>query len=155
MLINPDEIPENTSTNYPEAFKQLVSGRIKKRVGDAAGLSNFGVNLVKLEPGSWSSIRHWHSHQDEFIYIIEGEITLVTNAGEKILKSGDMAGFPAGEANGHHLINNSAQVVTYLEIGDRTAGDTVTYPDHDLIAKHHQSGWVFTKKNGDLYDSGC
>ena len=154
MLINPDEIPESTSTNYPEVFKKLVSGRIRKRLGNAAGLTNFGVNLVKLEPGSWSSIRHWHSHQDEFIYIIEGEITLATNTGEQVLKPGDMAGFPAGETNGHHLINNSPQIVTYLEIGDRTAGDTVTYPDHDLVAKHSKNGWVFTKKNGDLYDSG-
>lgn len=152
MLINFDKIPENTSTNYPEAFKHLVSGRIRKRLGNAAGLTNFGVNLVKLKPGSWSSIRHWHSAQDEFIYIIEGEITLVTNVGEQVLRSGDMAGFPAGEDNGHHLINNSAQIVTYLEIGDRTAGDKVTYPDHDLIAKDSENGWIFTKKNGESYE---
>lgn len=112
MQIDPDKIPENTSTNYPEAFKHLVAGRIRKRLGNAAGLTNFGVNLVKLKPGSWSSIRHWHSHQDEFIYIIDGEITLVTNAGEQVLKPGDMAAFPAGEDNGHHLINNSSEIVT-------------------------------------------
>ena len=152
MLINPDNIPENTGTDYPDAFKHLVSGRIRKRLGNAAGLTNFGVNLVELKPGSWSSIRHWHSHQDEFIYIIDGEITLVTNAGEQVLKAGDMAAFPAGENNGHHLINNSPEIVTYLEIGDRMAGDTVTYPDCDLVAKHSDKGWIFTKKNGNLYD---
>ena len=151
MLINPDEIPDNTSTNYPKPFKHLVSGRIRKRLGNGAGLTNFGVNLVKLEPGSWSSIRHWHSHQDEFIYIIEGEITLVTNDGERVLKSGEMAGFPAGIDDGHHLINHSKQTVIYLEIGDRTPGDVVTYPDTDLVARHSQDGWIFTKKNGDLY----
>lgn len=152
MLINPDDIPANTTTNYPQIFKHLVSGRSRKRLGNAAGLTNFGVNLVKLKPGSCSSIRHWHSHQDEFIYIIEGEITLVTNAGEQVLQAGDMAGFPAGEENGHHLINNSSQIVTYLEIGDRTGGDQVKYPDHDLVAKHSEQGWIFTKKNGDLYE---
>lgn len=152
MLINLDRIPENTSTNYPEAFKHLVSGRKRKRLGNAAGLTNFGVNLVKLEPGSWSSIRHWHSHQDEFIYIINGEVTLVTNSGEQILQSGDMAAFPAGEENGHHLINHSSQNVTYLEIGDRTSGDKVTYPDCDLVAKDSKNGWVFTNKNGELYE---
>lgn len=152
MLINPDKVPENTSNNYPQVFKHLVSGRIRKRLGNVAGLNNFGVNLVKLKPGSWSSIRHWHSTQDEFIYIIDGEITLVTNAGEQVLHSGDMAGFPAGEDNGHHLVNNSSKIVTYLEIGDRTAGDKVIYPDCDLIAKDSENGWVFTKKNGEYYE---
>ncbi|MGK7896922.1 MAG: cupin domain-containing protein [Xenococcus sp. (in: cyanobacteria)] len=103
MIINPEQVPEKKGTNYPEAFKHLVSGRTKKRLGDAAGLKNFGVNLVTLEPGSCSSIRHWHLRQDEFIYIIEGPITLVTDEGEEILQTGAMAGFPAGEANGHHV----------------------------------------------------
>ena len=129
MIINPEQVPERKGTNYTEAFKHFVSGRTKKRLGDAAGLKNFGVNLVTLEPGSWSSIRHWHSRQDEFIYVIEGPITLVTDEGEEILPTGAMAGFPAGEANAHHLINNSDRIVTYLEIGDRSLGDQVTYPD--------------------------
>ena len=151
MLINPDRVPERTGSNYPEAFKHLVAGRYKKRLGDAAGLNNFGVNLVKLEPGSWSSIRHWHSKQDEFIYILEGEIVLVTNSDEQILKPGDAAGFPAGEADGHHLINRSDAAVIYLEIGDRTPEDEVTYPETDLVAKHTVKGWIFTHKDGSLY----
>jgi uncharacterized cupin superfamily protein len=152
MLINPDNVPEKKSTNYPEPFKNLVAGRSKKRLGDAAGLTNFGVNLVKLEPGSWSSIRHWHLLQDEFIYIIQGEVTLVTNAGEQLLKSGDMVGFPAGEADGHHLINHSDSLVIYLEIGDRTAGDEVTYPDADLLAHNSSGTWTFTRKDGSSFD---
>ncbi|GAB4530724.1 MAG: cupin domain-containing protein [Pleurocapsa sp.] len=152
MLINPDNVPETKSTNYPEPFKRLVAGRSKKRLGDAAGLTNFGVNLVKLEPGSWSSIRHWHLLQDEFIYIIQGEVTLVTNAGEQLLKSGNMVGFPAGEADGHHIINRSDSLVIYLEIGDRTAGDEVTYPDADLLAHNSSGTWIFTRKDGSNKD---
>ncbi|ELS05551.1 hypothetical protein Xen7305DRAFT_00052980 [Xenococcus sp. PCC 7305] len=146
MIINPEQVPARKGTSYPEAFKHLVSGRTKKRLGDAAGLKNFGVNLVTLEPDSWSSIRHWHLRQDEFIYVIEGPITLVTDAGEEILQAGEIAGFPAGEANGHHLINNSDAIVTYLEIGDRTAGDQVTYPDANLSAKMTEQGWQFGTK---------
>ena len=143
MIINSEQVPTKKGTNYPEKFKHLVSGRTKKRLGDAAGLKNFGVNLVTLEPGSWSSIRHWHLLQDECIYIVEGPITLVTDDGEEILQTGAIAGFPAGEANGHHLINNSDRVVTYLEIGDRTKEDQVTYPDADLSAKMTEQGWQF------------
>nr|WP_254658076.1 cupin domain-containing protein [Pleurocapsa sp. PCC 7327] len=102
MIIDPKDVPERRGSNYPEQFKSLVAGRVKKRLGNVAKLKNFGVNLVKLKPGSRSALRHWHTKQDEFIYILEGEATLVTNAGEQILRSGMAAGFPAGEANGHH-----------------------------------------------------
>ncbi len=151
MLIEPEKIPDRKTSNYPDQFKPLVAGRIKKRLGDAAGLKNFGVNLVKLEPGSRSSLRHWHNNQDEFIYILSGEVTLVTNAGEQILKPGMAAGFPAGEANGHHLINRSNGIVEYLEIGDRTPNDNVTYPDDDLIAKDNSGVWIFAHKDGSPY----
>jgi uncharacterized cupin superfamily protein len=153
MLIDPQKIPDRKSSNYPEQFKPLVAGRIKKRLGDAAGLKNFGVNLVKLEPGSCSALRHWHSNQDEFIYILSGEVTLVTNAGEQILHSGMAAGFPAGEADGHHLINRSNAVVEYLEVGDRTPNDVANYPDDDLIAKDNSGVWVFAHKDGSPYNS--
>ena len=146
MIINPEQITERKSTNYPEAFKHLVSERSKKRLGDAAGLKNFGVNLVSLEPGSWSSIRHWHSRQDEFIYVIQGPLTLVTDEGEEILQTVAMAGFPAGQANGHHFINNSDAIATYLEIGDRTIGDRVSYPDADLVANFTEQGWQFKRR---------
>ncbi|HEY9600848.1 MAG TPA: cupin domain-containing protein [Allocoleopsis sp.] len=151
MIIDPQAVPDRTGTNYPEPFKSFVAGRTKKRLGDAAGLKNFGVNLVKLEPGSRSALRHWHSSQDELVYILEGEVTLVTNAGEQILTPGMAAGFPAGEANGHHLINRSSTVVVYLEIGDRTPNDSANYPDDDLIAKDDSGKWVFLHKDGSPY----
>jgi uncharacterized cupin superfamily protein len=151
MLINPENIPVRTTSIYPEIFKPVMAGRSKQSLGDAAGLKNFGVNLVKLAPGSCSALRHWHTKQDEFIYVIEGEITLVTNAGEQPLKPGMAAGFPAGEADGHNLINRSNSIAIYLEIGDRTSDEQVNYPDVDLVAKHSPKGWVFTHKDGSLY----
>lgn len=153
MIVDPENVADRKSSIYPEQFKPLVAGRIKKRLGDAAGLKNFGVNLVKLEPGSRSALRHWHTKQDEFIYILQGEVTLVTNAGEQILRSGMVAGFPAGEEDGHHLINRSNAIVVYLEVGDRTPQDLVTYPDDDLTAKDNFGTWVFAHKDGSPYDS--
>ncbi len=152
MFIDRKLVPEISGTNYPEAFKQFVAGRSKKKLGDFAKLKNFGVNLVTLKPGSLSSVRHWHSKQDEFVYILEGEVTLVTNSGKRILTPGDCAGFPNGEPDGHHLINHSNSLVIYLEIGDRTAGDEVVYPDNDLVAKEQQGKWLFTHKDGIAYD---
>ena len=151
MLINPEFVSENTGSNYPQELQHIVRGRSRKRFGKVAGLTNFGVNLVTLQPGSRSSIRHWHSKQDEFIYIVEGEVTLVTNEGKQLLIAGDCAGFPAGEVNGHHLINQSNSIAKYLEIGDKTPGDTVNYPDVDLVAKDSDTGWVFTRKDGSNY----
>jgi uncharacterized cupin superfamily protein len=152
MIIDPQSVPSQTGTVYPEPFKHLIAGRIKQRLGDAAGLKNFGVNLVKLAPGSRSALRHWHSQQDEFIYVIDGEITLITNDGAQILKPGMMAAFPAGVADGHHLINRSQQVAVYLEIGDRSPNDEATYPDDDLMAKASPEGWILTHKDGSPYD---
>ncbi len=152
MLINPENIPARTTSVYPEMFKLLMAGRSKQSLGDATGLKNFGVNLVKLAPNSCSALRHWHTKQDEFIYVLEGEITLVTNTGEQTLKPGMAAGFPAGEADGHNLINRSNSIATYLEIGDRTPDEQVTYPDVDLLAKHSAKGWIFTHKDGSLYE---
>lgn len=152
MIIDPQTVPRRTGSNYPEQFKSIVAGRIKQRLGDAAGLKNFGVNLVRLEPGSASALRHWHTHQDEFIYVLEGEITLVTDAGAQTLKPGMAAGFPSGQNNGHHLTNRSDTVAVYLEVGDRTAGDQVHYPDDDLVAQASPEGWVFTRKDGTAYE---
>ncbi|MGB8700857.1 MAG: cupin domain-containing protein [Thermosynechococcaceae cyanobacterium] len=151
MIINPQDVPKRTTTVYPEPFKPRVAGRIKQALGNAAGLKNFGVNLVTLEPGSCSALRHWHTLQDEFVYIIEGEVSLVTDAGTQILTPGMMAGFPAGEANGHHLVNTSNARVIYLEVGDRTPNDQATYPDDDLLAKAGPDGWIITHKNGAPY----
>ena len=153
MIVDPKNVPESTGSNYPQQFKYAVAGRVKKRLGDAARLQNFGVNLVRLAPGSCSTLRHWHTCQDEFIYVLEGEVTLITNLGEQVLKSGMAAGFPAGDADGHHLINHTDSDVVYLEIGDRTSGDSVNYPDDDLIAKSGDNGWIFTRKDGEIYES--
>ncbi|BAY86182.1 hypothetical protein NIES267_56880 [Calothrix parasitica NIES-267] len=154
MIINPEEVPIQNSTNYPDEFKSIVAGRFRQRLGNFAGLTNFGVNLVKLTPGSASALRHWHSSQDEFIYIVEGELTLITDAGEEILTPGMAAGFPKNEANGHHLVNRSTQDAVYLEVGDRSNNDTAYYPDEDLIAKPSDDGksTIFTRKDGTSYD---
>jgi uncharacterized cupin superfamily protein len=151
MIIQPQDVPEKTGSSYPEPFKSRVAGRIKQRLGDAAGLKNFGVNLVKMEPGSQSALRHWHTRQDEFIYVLEGELTLITNAGAQVLTAGMAAGFPAGEADGHHLINHTETIAVYLEVGDRTANDEVDYPDDDLIAHFSPNGWLFTHQDGTPY----
>lgn len=161
MIVNPENVPESIGSNYPQQFKSAVAGRVKKRLGEAAGLQNFGVNLVRLAPGSCSALRHWHTRQDEFIYVLEGEVNLVANSGEQVLKSGMAAGFPAGDADGHHLVNRTDSDVVYLEIGDslrdsfasRTPEDDVHYPDDDLIAKAGDNGWIFTRKNGEIYES--
>lgn len=154
MIINPEEVPIENSTDYPDEFKSIVAGRFRQRLGNFAGLTNFGVNLVKLTPGSGSALRHWHSSQDEFIYIVEGELTLITDAGEEILTPGMAAGFPKNEADGHHLVNRSNQDAVYLEVGDRTLDDTIYYPDEDLIAKPGDDGQsvVFIRKDGTSYD---
>ncbi|MEG3971378.1 cupin domain-containing protein [Microcoleus sp. T2B6] len=152
MIIDPKNVPEITGSKYPQQFQSAVAGRVKKRLGDAAGLQNFGVNLVRLAPGSCSALRHWHTRQDELIYVLEGEVTLITNSGEQVLKPGMAAGFPAGDADGHHLVNRSNADVVYLEIGDRTPGDIAEYPDDDLIAKASDNGWIFTRKNGEVYE---
>ncbi|ABA24576.1 Cupin region [Trichormus variabilis ATCC 29413] len=155
MIIDPNNVPMERGTNYPDAFKAMVAGRIRQRLGNFAGLKNFGVNLVQLEPGSFSALRHWHSHQDEFIYILAGELTLITDAGEEILTPGMAAGFPAGEANGHHLVNRSAVVGVYLEVGDRTPNDQGFYPDvPDLMTPPSPDGKSrqFIHQDGTLYE---
>ncbi|KAF3883815.1 MULTISPECIES: cupin domain-containing protein [Nostocales] len=153
MIIDPTNVPKETGSRYPQQFQEVVAGRIRQRLGNFAGLKNFGVNLVTLEPGSTSALRHWHSHQDEFIYVLDGEIILVTDAGEQRLTPGMAAGFPAGDGNGHHLLNRSSKVAMYLEVGDRTPNDAVTYPDDDLLAQVSPDGksWIFTHKDGTPY----
>jgi uncharacterized cupin superfamily protein len=117
---------------YPEPFAARVAGRERRPLGDLFGLTNFGVNLTRLPPGGLSALRHTHSREDEFIYLVEGEPVLVTNAGETILRPGMCAGFKAGDGNAHHLSNRTMRDVVYLEIGDRNPGDTVVYPDDDI-----------------------
>lgn len=128
------ELPEVTRTGYPEPFRALVAGRHRRRLGDAFGLTQFGVNLCRLEPGAASSQRHWHAREDELVYVLEGEVVLVTDAGETVLGPGMVAGFPAGRPDGHHLINRSDRDAFVLEIGTRSTGaERVVYPDIDLV----------------------
>jgi uncharacterized cupin superfamily protein len=148
---DPTDLPEQSGSGYPEPYKSRVAGRHKRRLGDHAGLKNYGVNLTRLDPGAESSMRHWHTKQDEFIYVIEGEVTLVTDAGRQKLAAGMAAGFPAGKADGHQLVNETTKPVRYLEIGDRTPGDGATYSEADLAAKLVDGKWVFTHKDGSPY----
>ena len=137
-----------TGSAYPEAFRARVAGREKRALGDVFGLRNFGVNLTRLSPGSQSALLHRHKVQDEFIYVLEGTPTLVTDRGEIALAPGMCAGFPAGGI-AHHLVNRSARDVVYLEIGDRLPGDGASYPNDDLAATVGADGkWMFTRKDG-------
>ena len=149
--LNPSEVTAATGSNYPEPFRSRVSTRRKQKLGDALGLKNFGVNLTTIPPGAASALRHWHSHEDEFIYVLRGELVLVTNAGEQVLKTGMCAGFPAGKADGHCLVNRSDRDAVYLEVGDRRPDDAVTYPDDDIVGQATPQGRRFTKKDGTPY----
>ena len=149
--LDPKEVAEQSTTGYPEPYKSRVAGRHRRRLGEAAGLKNFGINLTRLEPGAESSMRHWHAKQDEFVYVLEGEVTLITDAGRQKLVPGMAAGFPAGKADGHHLVNETTQPVLYLEIGDRTPDDGATYSEVDMAARMIDGKWVFTHKDGSPY----
>ena len=146
--LDPAGVKAVESTNYPDRYKSRVKGRSKQRLGDALGLKNFGVNLTTVKAGAGSALRHWHSHEDEFIYMVSGELTLVTDAGEQVLTAGMCAGFPAGKSDGHCLLNRSGRDAVYLEIGDRRLEDDVTYPDDDLVARGTPQGRKLTRKDG-------
>lgn len=144
--------PRTKPSNYPEPFFSRMGRRVKRPLGDLFGLNNFGVNLTTLLPGGESALRHAHTRQDEFIFVLEGEPTLITDAGETVLRPGMCAGFKAGTGDGHHLVNRTDRDVIYLEIGDRTAGDAASYPDDDIQATLDSSGkWVFAHKDGRPY----
>ena len=144
--------PRTKPSNYPEPFASRMAGRIKRPLGDLFGLTNFGVNLTRLTPGSVSALLHAHSRQDEFIYILEGQPTLITESGETLLGPGMCAGFTGGTGQGHHLVNRSDADVVYLEIGDRSAGDSASYPVDDLQAVVGPDGkWQFAHKDGTPY----
>lgn len=149
--LDPAVVPAASGSSYPEPFRSRVATRRKQRLGDALGLTNFGVNLTTLPPGAASALRHWHSREDEFIYVVSGELTLITDDGEQQLATGMCAGFPAGKADGHCLVNRTDRDAVYLEVGDRRPGDDVTYPDDDLVARGTPQGRRFTKKDGTPY----
>ena len=133
--IDIETAPTRFGTGYPPPYDEPCQKRRRWQLGEAAALTQFGVNLLRLEPGCWSSQRHWHSHEDEFVWVVEGEVVLVDDAGEHILKAGDCAGFKAGVANGHHIQNRSDREAVLLEVGSRRPGeDGCDYPDIDMIS---------------------
>jgi uncharacterized cupin superfamily protein len=150
-----DQIPPQTHvTTYPAEFAASVQGRTKRRLGNYFGLENFGVNLTTLEPGSSSSLQHHHKTQDEFVYILQGSPTLHVGEHKILMKAGECIGFPKNQGVGHCLVNESSQVVVYLEMGDRSQGDVVHYPNVDLMAQmDDQSKFVFTHKDGTPYST--
>ncbi len=145
------KIPVDTRTGYPPPYDRVVVGRERKRLGNAAGLDQFGVNLTTLKPGAASALRHWHEQEDEFVYVVEGEIVLVENDGETVLKPGDAAGFKANNGIGHQLINRSDHNAVYLEVGMRSKYERVDYPDVDLKVVRDDKGMRYTHKNGEPY----
>ena len=138
-------------SNYPEPFASRMAGRQKQQLGEVFGLTNFGVNRVRLAPGAVSSLRHGHSRQDEFVYVLHGTPTLLTDTGKTLLSPGMCAGFKAGQADAHCLINETGDEVLYLEVGDRTAGDAGHYPDDDLHAELIDGPWQFGHQDGRPY----
>ncbi len=149
--IDPATVPARTGSEYPPPFDAEARGRERRALGDAVGLRNFGVNLLRIGPRVVSSQRHWHSHQDEFLYVLEGEVVLVTDAGEQVLGAGMVAGFPAGVADGHCLINRSDRDALVLEVGDRNPADEVVYPDIDLEYRIADGKGAFVHKDGTPY----
>jgi uncharacterized cupin superfamily protein len=140
-----------TKTAYPPPLDKVTIGREKTALGDVAGLTQFGVNRTLLKPGAASALRHWHDTEDEFVYVLEGELTLIENEGATLLKAGDAAGFKAGVPNGHHLVNRSGRDAVYLEIGTRVAHGGAVYPDDDLALTREGGKLHFTRKSGEPY----
>jgi uncharacterized cupin superfamily protein len=149
--IDIEKVPVDTRTGYPEEFRRDVMGRERKRLGNAAGLSQYGVNLCRLKPGAASSQRHWHQNEDELVYMLEGEVVLAEDGGETILRPGDAAGWKAGVPDGHRLINRSSRDAVFLEVGTRAPREVATYPDIDMRAERDDKGTRYVHKNGAPY----
>lgn len=145
------KVPVKSGTFYPAEFQAECRGREKQALGDAAGLTQFGVNIARIKPGAASALRHWHEQEDEFIYMLEGELVLAENDGEVALRPGDAAGFKAGSKNGHRLINRSNRDAVYFEVGTRSKKERVVYPDVDLIMERDEKGRRYTHKSGEPY----
>jgi uncharacterized cupin superfamily protein len=145
------KVPVDSRSNYPEPFNRVVIGRSRQRLGNAAGLDQFGVNLTTLKPGAASSLRHWHEKEDEFVFILQGEVVLIEDEGETLLKPGDAAGFKANSGNGHHLINKSSRDVVLLEIGSRAKHERAEYSDIDMQIVRDENGARYSHKDGRPY----
>jgi uncharacterized cupin superfamily protein len=142
-------VPTVEGVGYPAPFATLSAGRVRQRLGDAGGLKDFGINLMRLPPGAWSSQRHWHSHEDEFVYVLEGELTLIEDRGETVLCTGDCAAFPKNSGDGHHMINRSGATAVYLEVGSRQPADAATCSDVDMMSTNADGR--FLHKDGTPY----
>ena len=145
------KVPVKSGTFYPSPYDEECRSRHKQALGDAVGLTQFGVNLTRIEPGAASAQRHWHREEDEFIYMLEGELVLEEDGGETVLRSGDAAGFKAGSGNGHRLINRTGRDAVYFEVGTRAQFEHVVYPDIDLIMEREQKSRRYMHKNGKPY----
>jgi len=145
------KIAIDTATGYPPPFNKVVEGRSRKRLGRAAGLTHFGVNICTLKPGAASSQRHWHENEDEFVYVLEGEVVLREDEGETVLKPGDAAGWKAGVPNGHTLINRANRDAVFIEVGTRAASERAHYSEIDMMVVRDEKGARYTKKNGEPY----
>ena len=143
------KVPADTVCMYPEPFHKPIDGRGRQRLGDAVGLGQFGVNLTTLKPGTWSSQRHWHRNEDEFVYVLEGEIVLCEDHSEIVLKPGDAAAFKANSCNGHCLINRTKQDAVYIEVGTRLVNETTVYSDIDMRLERDKTGVRYLKKTGE------
>ena len=139
-------VPEKQGTGYPGEYAAPCAGRVKRQLGDAGGLSDFGVNLTRLPPGSWSSQRHWHSHEDEFVFVLEGELTLIEDGGETVLRARECAAFPKDSGNGHHLVNRSDATAVYLEVGSRHPDNVTRYSEADMTISNADGRFV--RRNG-------
>jgi uncharacterized cupin superfamily protein len=149
--IDVSALPWRSRTGYPEPLRDVVNGRERKAIGDAGGLVQFGVNFTRLKPGAATALRHWHEREDEFVYVLEGELVLVEDDGETVLGPGDAAAFKAGVPNGHHLVNRSGSDALLLEIGTRGTQERCHYPDVDLAFVSDESGKHYLRKSGEPY----
>ena len=150
--LDPLSVAVRLGSTYPSPFQEICKNRQKQALGDALELTQFGVNLVRLAPGAASAQRHWHTREDEFVYVLDGVLAMVTDMGEQLLGAGMAAGFPGGKNDGHHLINRGSETATYLEVGSRIPGEEVHYPDIDLhLVREAAGGHRFHHKNGETY----
>lgn len=147
-VIDPSKVPVKTGSIYPEPYASMMQGRSSLRLGDAGGLTQFGANLVILEPGALSSLRHWHQHEDEFVMVTEGECTLIQDSGEVVMRPGDCAAFPAGSANGHQFVNRTDKLAKFLVVGTKAPAEVATYSDVDLRLEYRGGKVRFTYKDG-------
>ena len=149
--LDPAAVTPRTGASYPAPFDEPCKAREKRVLGDPLGLTQFGVNLTTLPPGAWSAQRHWHRHEDEFVYLLDGEVTLISDVGEQVLTAGMAAGFPAGKEDGHHLVNRSDRPATFIEVGSRAALEQGVYPDIDMTFEIRDRKATFRHKDGTPY----